>query len=400
MEMIKEELENSCESVSDLKGKLARANADLKHWKTKYEADALSKIEEIDEQKMKLKSKLDEVEHSKEDLASKYEVLKKSNHRLSSELKDIKTNLENSKMVNKEYEKKINENEFLSEKQRTCLNDLNEQLLQANKENKTYATELIKIRTSNADLNQKISSCKHENGNLETRIKNISDQKEGLERKVIDLEQIIRRMESEKDALILALEDLEFALDKAETRTLNDNKEVERLRIEHERRQEEMENEIRKSKSIFQNALEDAQINIETERKAKSETMRLNQKLQNNIHDLESALNHAKRYCNNLFNISLYCYFYRVGSEMSLNVKKWQSKCTELQQTTDEEILIKEETMYKVHQLERRVNKTLYILYFIIFQRLSFWAMNWTSQNRTWKNPREKGNLKRRSCLT
>ena len=50
MEMIKEQLENSCESVSDLKRKLARANADLKHWKTKYEADALSKIDEIDEQ--------------------------------------------------------------------------------------------------------------------------------------------------------------------------------------------------------------------------------------------------------------------------------------------------------------------------------------------------------------
>ena len=65
MEMIKEQLENSCESVSDLKRKLARANADLKHWKTKYEADALSKIDEIDEQNMKLKSKLDEVDVQK-----------------------------------------------------------------------------------------------------------------------------------------------------------------------------------------------------------------------------------------------------------------------------------------------------------------------------------------------
>ena len=69
--MIKEQLESSCESVSDLKRKLAKANADLKHWKTKYEVDALSKVEEIDEQNMKLKSRLDEVEHSKEDLASK-----------------------------------------------------------------------------------------------------------------------------------------------------------------------------------------------------------------------------------------------------------------------------------------------------------------------------------------
>ena len=44
---------------------------------------------------------------------------------------------------------------------------------------------------------------------------------------------------------------------------------------------------------------------------------------------------------------------------MSSNLKKWQSKCTELQKTIDEEMLIKEETMDKVHQLERKVNKTL-----------------------------------------
>ena len=100
---------------------------------------------------------------------------------------DTKADLENLKMVNNEYEKKINENERWSENQRMSLNDLNEQLLQANKENKFSATELVKIRTINDDLNQKISSCKHENGNLETRIKNISDQKEGLERKVIDI---------------------------------------------------------------------------------------------------------------------------------------------------------------------------------------------------------------------
>ena len=77
---------------------------------------------------------------------------------------------------------------------------------------------------------------------------------------------------------------------------MNANKEVERLKIEHERRQEEMENEIRKSKSVFQNALECAQTNIEKEIKAKSENKRLSQKLQNNIKDLESSLDHANRY--------------------------------------------------------------------------------------------------------
>ena len=116
-----------------------------------------------------------------------------------------------------------------------------------------------------------------------------------MNKKNIEIEQTKRRIESEKDELILVLEDLEFALEKADTRTLIVNKEVEKLKIEHERKQEEMENEIRKSKSVFQNALEGAQINIDSERKSPSEAMRLNQKLQNNIKDLESALDHANR---------------------------------------------------------------------------------------------------------
>ena len=91
--MIKEQLENSCESVSDLKRKLARANADLKHRETKYEADTLLKIDDLDEQNMKLKSKLVEVKHSKEDLSSQYEALKRNKHWLSSEFKDMRADL-------------------------------------------------------------------------------------------------------------------------------------------------------------------------------------------------------------------------------------------------------------------------------------------------------------------
>ena len=52
---------------------------------------------------------------------------------------------------------------------------------------------------------------------------------------------------------------------------------------------------------------------------------------------------------------------------MSSNLKKWQSKCTELQKTIDEEILIKEETMDKVRQLERKVNKTTVNILFLSF---------------------------------
>jgi hypothetical protein len=56
---------------------------------------------------------------------------------------------------------------------------------------------------------------------------------------------------------------------------------------------------------------------------------------------------------------------------MSLNVKKWQSKCTELQKKIDEEILIKEEILDKVHQLERKVNKKIVNIIFYLFAKVN-----------------------------
>ena len=49
---------------------------------------------------------------------------------------------------------------------------------------------------------------------------------------------------------------------------------MERLKLEYDRKEEEMENDIIKSKSIFKNALEGAQINIDSERKSQSEAIK------------------------------------------------------------------------------------------------------------------------------
>lgn len=46
---------------------------------------------------------------------------------------------------------------------------------------------------------------------------------------------------------------------------------------------------------------------------------------------------------------------------MSLNSKKWQAKCSELQKTLDDVILIKEEFVEKVHRMDRKANKFIHL---------------------------------------
>ena len=49
---------------------------------------------------------------------------------------------------------------------------------------------------------------------------------------------------------------------------------------------------------------------------------------------------------------------------MSLNAKKWQAKCSELQKTLDDAILMKEEFVEKFNHMNQKVN-TLYVFNFI-----------------------------------
>ena len=295
MEMMKEKLENSSAFILDLKRKLTKATTDSELWKTKYESEAVSKIDEIEDQNSKLKTRLVEAEYTYQELTSNYEGLKKNKHQFCCELEDVKNDLANVKNINGTLEKKINEFDIQNDKQKKEMQIVNEQLVQEIKKNKSYCTDLVDQRELNDNLNQNIVSQQQENNNLMARIQNLSEQNESLERKIVSTEQSKRRTESEKDELSVSIENLEFELEKADQRLKDSNKNVEKIKVDNEKRLEELENEMKHSRSIFQNALEVAQVDIEAERKAHSECLRSNQKLQNDIQALEFNLDNSSR---------------------------------------------------------------------------------------------------------
>ena len=66
IEMMKQQLENSSDMISDLKSQLAKAVAESELWKTKYESDAPSKMCKIEDLNSKLKVMLSEAEQEKD----------------------------------------------------------------------------------------------------------------------------------------------------------------------------------------------------------------------------------------------------------------------------------------------------------------------------------------------
>ena len=301
MEMMKEQLENSSDLISDLKRQLAKAIAESKLWKNKYESDALSRIDEIDDYNSKLKAMLSEAEQEKENLIFQNDALKKSKQQLTIEIKKLKADLENYKILNSVLEKKVDENREHNERQKNDLKTAQEQFVQAENEHKSCLTELVRLREVNANLIESVNCHKQENIDSENKIKRLTEQNETFTKTIIDIEQSKRRMDSEKDDLIIALEDLEFALEKADERSINVNEEFNKLKLDYDKRIEGMEIETNNSKKVLQNALAVAQSDLEMEQKSLSDNLRLNQKLQNNISDLESSLDHSNRYNKSIY---------------------------------------------------------------------------------------------------
>ena len=84
---------------------------------------------------------------------------------------------------------------------------------------------------------------------------------------------------------------------------------------------------------------------------------------------------------------------------MSLNLKKWQSKCAELQQKIDEKIFIKEETMDKVHQLERKVNKQTVNIIFVVFAKVNVLGIKLDESNLKLEESERKRKSKKEELL-
>ena len=173
-EMMKEQLENSSDIIADLKRQLGKADAESKLWKTKYESDALSRMDEIGDQNSKLKILLSEAEQEKENLTFKCEALHKCKQQLSLNLIEVKADLENYKISNSALEKKVSEIDEHNERQKNDLKTAHEQFVQAERETKSNSAELVKLRTMNESLSESVNCHKQENVDLENEIEKLS----------------------------------------------------------------------------------------------------------------------------------------------------------------------------------------------------------------------------------
>ena len=112
-------------------------------------------------------------------------------------------------------------------------------------------------------------------------------------RSIHEIDKIRKRLEAEKMELEAALSEAEGALEQEENKVLRAQLELTQVRQEIERRLGEKDEEFDSTKKNMAKAIENMQAAIEMEAKGKAEALRMKKKLESDVLDLDTGLEHA-----------------------------------------------------------------------------------------------------------
>merc|ERR1711910_229112 len=155
------------------------------------------------------------------------------------------------------------------------------------------SSELFRVKNAYEESLAQLEAVRRENKVLSNEIKDIMDQISEGGRSIHEIDKIRKRLGAEKLELQAALEEAEGALEQEENKVLRAQLELTQVRQEIERRIAEKDDEFMTTKKNFQKGVEGMQSALETESKAKAEATRSKKKLEADVLDLETALDHA-----------------------------------------------------------------------------------------------------------
>merc|ERR1719309_539239 len=138
-----------------------------------------------------------------------------------------------------------------------------------------------------------LEEVRRENKTLSNEIKDIMDQISEGGRSIHETDKIRKRLEAEKMELQAALEEAEGALEQEENKVLRAQLELTQVKQEIERRIAEKEEEFEMTRKNYMKALDGMQSALEMETKGKAEALRMKKKLEADVVELETSLEHA-----------------------------------------------------------------------------------------------------------
>merc|ERR1711970_1303783 len=208
------------------------------------------------------------------------------------------------------------------------------------KDTRNASSELFKVKSAYEESVLQLEEVRRENKTLSKEIKDIMDQITEGGRSIHEIDKIRKRLEAEKMELEAALSEAEGALEQEENKVLRCQLELTQVKQEVEQRIHQKEEEFASTKKNFAKALEGMQMALEGETKGKVEALRMKKKLEGDVLDLETSLEHANA----------------ANAESQKSIKMIQQRLREVQARFEEENRAKAVAQDNLIAADRRCN--------------------------------------------
>merc|ERR1712020_865176 len=260
--------------------------------------------------------------------------------KLQGDLESMAAQLDQAQILNNSMEKKAKQFDRIVGEWKVKVDSIGMDLDNAQKETRNASSELFRVKSAYEESVLQLDEVRRENKNLSNEIKDIMDQISEGGRSIHEIDKICKRLEAEKMELEAALSEAEGALEQEENKVLRCQLELTQVRQQIEQRIAQKDEEFASTKKNFGKALEGMQMALDTESKGKIEALRMKKKLEADVLDLHTALEHANA----------------ANAESQRQIKVIQQRLREVQAKYEEESRAKAIAQDNLIAADRRCN--------------------------------------------
>merc|ERR1712193_126559 len=270
-----------------LKG-LSKAQAEIQLWKSKYEVEALGRIDELEGGKAKLASRVQEAEEHIENLNTKIASAEKSKSRMDNELEELSMEYERTHAAAMITEKRGRNFDKVVGEWKAKADDLMAELDACSSECRNFNAERFRIKAALDESGEQLDIVRRENKNLADEVKDLLDQLGDGGRSIHELDKQRRRLEVEKEELQAALEEAEAALEQEENKVLRASLELGQVRQEIDRKIAEKVEEFDNTRKNHARAMDSLQASLDGEARAKADSDK--RRLESAVHTIHAEI--------------------------------------------------------------------------------------------------------------
>ena len=162
-ENMKMRIEEEAERKNDTLRALSKAQAEIQLWKSKFETEALGRIDELEGNKSKLGARVNESEETIDSLNAKIAATEKTKHRIEVELEDLQMEYERTHAAAIITEKRGSNFDKVLGEWKHKADDIMAELEASKSECRNYSSEVHRIKAAYEETNEQLDVVRREN---------------------------------------------------------------------------------------------------------------------------------------------------------------------------------------------------------------------------------------------